>query len=190
MMRNDRLKVIETRHNGYHFKSRLEARWSIFLDHLGITWEYEKEGFVVNGTCYLPDFWIHYNPWDSQVQGWGFWLEIKPVPLNDSQVKLLADLARLSGHRTYAICGSPMPGQFTVYMFDHHREKEPASIPMVAGGTLIEKPYGEFGEVDIDILWGGKTFGFPGTHKSLSQGTLETALEAARSARFGEKGRS
>lgn len=38
------LKPINTRYKGYLFRSRLEARWAVFLDSLGITWEYEKEG--------------------------------------------------------------------------------------------------------------------------------------------------
>lgn len=48
--------AIETRYAGCRFRSRLEARWAVFFDHLGIAWEYEPQGFVVNGRPYLPDF--------------------------------------------------------------------------------------------------------------------------------------
>lgn len=51
-------KPIETVYNGYRFRSRLEARWAVFFDALGIPYEYEKEGFDLDGTCYLPDFWL------------------------------------------------------------------------------------------------------------------------------------
>lgn len=47
---------IETHYAGCRFRSRLEARWAVFFDKLGITWEYEPQGYVVNGTPYLPDF--------------------------------------------------------------------------------------------------------------------------------------
>ena len=52
------IKVIETKYNGYHFRSRLEARWAVFFDVLGIIYEYEKEGFKFDGNKYLPDFYL------------------------------------------------------------------------------------------------------------------------------------
>ena len=39
------LKPIPTRYNDYRFRSRLEARWALFFDHLGIAYQYEPEGF-------------------------------------------------------------------------------------------------------------------------------------------------
>lgn len=53
-----RSKAIETRYKGYRFRSRLEARWAVFMDSLGIRWEYEREGFDLGGVGYLPDFWL------------------------------------------------------------------------------------------------------------------------------------
>ncbi len=52
------MKAIETIYNGYRFRSRLEARWAVFFDTLGVKWEYEGEGYDLNGTWYLPDFWL------------------------------------------------------------------------------------------------------------------------------------
>lgn len=54
------MKVIETEYKGYKFRSRLEARWAVFFDACGVTWEYEPEGFELdNGMYYLPDFLLH-----------------------------------------------------------------------------------------------------------------------------------
>lgn len=55
---NDKkIKPIETIYNGYRFRSRLEARWAVFFDALGVDYEYEPEGFnLPNGGRYLPDF--------------------------------------------------------------------------------------------------------------------------------------
>src|SRR6266498_2703547 len=64
-----KLRAIETHYKGYRFRSRLEARWAVFLDALGLHWEYEKEGFDLKGFRYLPDFWLP----DLRL-----WLEIKP----------------------------------------------------------------------------------------------------------------
>lgn len=51
-------KAIETLYRGHRFRSRLEARWACFFDALGISWEYEGEGYVLEGVKYLPDFWL------------------------------------------------------------------------------------------------------------------------------------
>lgn len=52
-------KPIETYYNGYRFRSRLEARWAVFFDEVGITYEYEPEGLLLhNGSYYLPDFYL------------------------------------------------------------------------------------------------------------------------------------
>ena len=51
------IKPIETVYNGYRFRSRLEARWAVFFDEMGIKYEYEPEGYVLpDGSKYLPDF--------------------------------------------------------------------------------------------------------------------------------------
>lgn len=39
------IKSIETKYNGFRFRSRLEARWAIFFDMVGLKYEYEVEGF-------------------------------------------------------------------------------------------------------------------------------------------------
>jgi len=51
------IKPIETIYHGYRFRSRLEARWAVFFDSLGVKYEYEPEGFrLPDGSMYLPDF--------------------------------------------------------------------------------------------------------------------------------------
>jgi len=71
------LKAIETRYAGCHFRSRLEARWAVAFDHLGIEWEYEAQGYEVTPRLslgeetfhYLPDFWLpELNMW-AEVKG-------------------------------------------------------------------------------------------------------------------------
>lgn len=64
--------IIPTKYKGYTFRSRLEARWAVYFDLIGITWDYEPEGYVLrNGIWYLPDFYLHQL--DTFV-------EIKPFP--------------------------------------------------------------------------------------------------------------
>jgi len=53
------VQAIQTNYRGYRFRSRLEARWAVFFDALDLSFEYEKEGFILDdGTPYLPDFWL------------------------------------------------------------------------------------------------------------------------------------
>lgn len=53
------MKAIETEYAGYKFRSRLEARYAVFFDHLRTGWEYEPEGYDLDdGDYYLPDFWM------------------------------------------------------------------------------------------------------------------------------------
>jgi len=66
------IKPIETVYNGYRFRSRLEARWAVFFDALGVKYQYEPEGLDL-GTFgwYLPDFYVpHLDTY----------FEIKPGP--------------------------------------------------------------------------------------------------------------
>jgi hypothetical protein len=52
------IKAIETEYKGYLFRSRLEARWGVFFDSLGIKWQYETEGYEIDTYRYLPDFFL------------------------------------------------------------------------------------------------------------------------------------
>lgn len=52
------IQAIETRYSGYRFRSRLEARWAVFFDNLGIPWRYEPQGYQTSHGPYLPDFEI------------------------------------------------------------------------------------------------------------------------------------
>lgn len=63
--------AIETQYQGYRFRSRLEARWAVFFDALGVKYEYEPEGFDLGDLgLYLPDFFL------PEVDG-GYWIEVK-----------------------------------------------------------------------------------------------------------------
>jgi hypothetical protein len=68
------IKAIETVYKGYRFRSRLEARWAVFFDVLGVEWVYEPEGFEsIDGYRYLPDFRI-------QLDKTTYWVEVKGDP--------------------------------------------------------------------------------------------------------------
>jgi len=96
------IKAITTKYNGYKFRSRLEARWAVFFDKLGIDYEYEIEGYeVATGVWYLPDFHIEDG-----------WIEVKPK--NDTDIKATEKMGLL-------VAGLQEPGVI-VYgdPIDHH----------------------------------------------------------------------
>lgn len=56
-----------TLYNGTVYRSRLEARWAVFFDVLGIQYEYEKEPYTMKyGIRYLPDFVLQNVHWRGQ----------------------------------------------------------------------------------------------------------------------------
>lgn len=65
------LKPIETLYAGHRFRSRLEARWAVFFDALGVRWEYEPDAYGLPSGNYLPDFRIH-------LAAGPVWFEVKP----------------------------------------------------------------------------------------------------------------
>lgn len=94
------LKVIETIYNDYRFRSRVEARWAVFFDTLGIRYEYEKEGYDLDGVWYLPDFWLPKQK---------CWVEIKgEFNYGDTCVEVVKAerLAQATGKGVFIFAGS------------------------------------------------------------------------------------
>lgn len=86
------IKAIETRYAGCRFRSRLEARWAVFFDSIGIEWQYEPQGYALtlpNGVTrgYLPDFWLP----ELDV-----WAEVKGV-LDEKSLETLIIAASAAG---------------------------------------------------------------------------------------------
>jgi hypothetical protein len=53
------LTPTDTVYGKYRFRSRTEARWAVFLEHLQLAYTYEQQGFHLdNGLKYLPDFFL------------------------------------------------------------------------------------------------------------------------------------
>jgi hypothetical protein len=78
------ITAIQTNYAGCHFRSRLEARWAVFLDNLGVPWQYEPEGFDLGHTWYLPDFYL---------PTLGAWYEVKGSKPTEVEVDCVAKVA-------------------------------------------------------------------------------------------------
>lgn len=108
--------AIETRYSGCRFRSRLEARWAMFFDHMGLRWSYEPEGFQWESPLvrapggswetstmrYLPDFWLPDLGSYAEVKGFmsdedayriGMAIEYRNVPaLSEHGILILPEL--------------------------------------------------------------------------------------------------
>lgn len=170
------VKAIETIYKGYRFRSRLEARWAVFLDDLGVEWQYEVEGFELpDGSKYLPDF--HINEQGLYTPGkhtYGPWLEVKgecPTKREVEKMELLC-----TSLCSYGLLVWGMPGEENWLHF--HKE-----IGVDDGSD--SSPYGAIaGNCLVDYLLPG-SWDWPRRFQ-----TYQESVNAAKSARFefGESG--
>jgi hypothetical protein len=90
------ITALPTRYAGCHFRSRTEARWAVFFDTLGVPWQYEPQGFDLNGHRYLPDFWL---------PSLNAWYEVKGRPPTEHEEELALQLANGTGCNVYIVWG-------------------------------------------------------------------------------------
>jgi hypothetical protein len=131
------IKAIETKYNGYRFRSRLEARWAVVFDWLDISYEYEPEGFDLTeawkeygkytprltgkgDVWYLPDFYLPDYSW---------YVEVKPSVLTED-AKPGVDRAVLFSRakRLIILAGPPGPESYTGWAFDLKRKGETRTL--------------------------------------------------------------
>jgi hypothetical protein len=198
------LRAIETEYNGYRFRSRLEARWAVFLDAVGILYEYEKQGYSLPSGAYLPDFWIPLDRFrGDDPPGSGSWFEIKPVDPSEDELTLLADLTWATGHRGFLIAGNVGPGEYRLFESWRVRSERQLHAAVVTEGNVLliladrEGPRmneaGEFHQDDVLVCVrkvtdpGALRFPFGAVTRAIldaPEGILRGAYRAARGARF------
>jgi hypothetical protein len=93
------MKAIETKYKGIMFRSRLEARWAIFMDTMGVKYDYEPEAFDLgDGIFYTPDFWL------PEVKAY---LEIKPEYPSSEETEKAHRLATHTNKNVFIQYDSP-----------------------------------------------------------------------------------
>ena len=101
------IKTIPTTYNNIKFRSRLEARWAVFFDQLGIKYLYEFEGFELeNREWYLPDFYL---------PEYGIYCEVKPSIIEvDENINTFNEFAK---GRYWLLLLVGTPNVNTTYLF-------------------------------------------------------------------------
>jgi hypothetical protein len=104
------IKAIETKYKGYRFRSRLEARWAVAFDELGVKWEYEPQGYDLGEIgWYLPDFWLPTQK---------CWIEIKSVEPSFEEDAKAEGLAVATEKWVDVIVGPP--GEHEIFGYRHY----------------------------------------------------------------------
>jgi hypothetical protein len=157
------LKAIETHYAGRRFRSRLEARWAVFFDAAGITWQYEPEGFEGrSGFRYLPDFYLPYV--DN-----GVYFEVKgEFPFTKKNVRYQVDVVGVLPKAVIFAVGD-VPGDMELWVEDK------SGALWNSKGTIIDARHIE----ECEALWssGSRT-------EKRADYLFPEAIRAARSARF------
>jgi len=185
------IKAIQTSYAGCRFRSRLEARWAVYFDRLGIDWDYEIEGFVMRNRlglfdfpesfAYLPDFWLP----ERQL-----WVEVKGEWTPEAAHKSL-NAAALFGD--LVVLGTPPRSVFRSTGVRLHFHKGDLFATPWYGRSKVEHPavdwdryvasdFGEVAPLAYDLNAMRADLSLAGADKA--------ALLTARSARFehGESG--
>lgn len=68
---------MDTIYDGFHFRSRLEARWAVFFNAMGWKYDYEVECLLLTSGPYMPDFYF---------PELNIWAEVKPDVLSKTEL--------------------------------------------------------------------------------------------------------
>lgn len=104
------MQAIQTYYNGYHFRSRLESRWAVYFDCMGFEYFYEHEGFDLDEAgYYLPDFYLPHVR---------MWAEVKPEPLNETELTKLKALVFFTKKPALMLVGLPDRKPYEAWCLD------------------------------------------------------------------------
>lgn len=170
--------AIETHYAGYRMRSRLEARWTVFLDAMNYEWQYEAEGFELPSGRYLPDFWL------PRVN---MFAECKPTVFSDTEFHKAAELCVATGRPVLLLDGPPDTTNYWMM--------EVAGEGCVGLEDFLWECGGHYWSENRFYVGTGETNRYPKRTqwRDLCYGSYdgdclyEHAVKEARSARFGER---
>jgi hypothetical protein len=104
--RHDQIEPVDTFYRTIRFRSRLEARWAVFLDDMEIDFAYELDPVKLGTRFYLPDFYLPHLD---------IFAEVKPTICDSADLDRIYAFAK-TGMRggILLLSGSPT---FTPYPF-------------------------------------------------------------------------
>ena len=118
------MKAIPTFYKGREYRSRLEARWQVFFDELGMKAFYEPYKVSANDLDYTPDFVV--------LPGRGFGgkktvhIEIKPIAPNEQYLDYLRKVHDRNDAMVLVCVGAPtldQPNGFQIHGSEYEHKK-------------------------------------------------------------------
>jgi hypothetical protein len=166
------IKAITTHYKGYKFRSRLEARWAVYFDSLGIKWEYELEGFEFkDGTKYLPDFWL------PEIK---MFAEVKAIELNEKEKYKCEILAKESGHGVFMLIGVPERKAYYAIYCDVDVIGEPMKDSSGETGYMCQGDFVEYPGEELKYSFYNNNFALSNYHNYPSnEGRFYSAFDDA-----------
>lgn len=143
-IQENQIQPIQTMYRGHKFRSRLEARWAVFFDHLKIKYEYEAEGYKNPNTAsikaitnlkealpaqeaslvnipvvdtWLPDFWLTEEDILVEIKPCSFWESLDDGGIPDKQYKFFTKFASILNKHIFLIIGTVSPGEYGILWF-------------------------------------------------------------------------
>lgn len=95
------MKALPSIFRGVTYRSRVEARWAIFLHELGVKAQWEPDGFDLGGVPYMPDFYVI---------AWDIYIEVKGAVPTGAERHKCQLLAEASGKPVLLAIGDPATG--------------------------------------------------------------------------------
>ena len=168
------IAALETRHKGYVFRSRLEARVAILLDEFGWKWRYEPEGFSTPYGNYLPDFEV--------LAPKPMWIEVKGKEPTELEILKLRAVAHQTCKVGVFFIGTKqvktVSGNIATYLWEDFSDRW--ELDFTECHLPFEKPQfpkGWLSNNSWDLV--------NSTYFQINQKTLQCAYRKAKSARFG-----
>lgn len=181
-------KGMETPYKGHRFRSRLEARWAVAFDALGVKWLYEPQNKRFGSVGYVPDFYLPQQ---------AAWIEIKGEFAGAAKHEALWKAHRLAEHdsRRVLVAFGDIP-------HPHPNDGDESAIHVLPDGSessgffwcvcpwcgrLDLTAGGDAGRLDCDCA---TSHGHCGNVDAYDAPIIQAAYAAGRSARFehGESG--
>jgi len=150
------IQPIEFEYNNIKFRSKLEARWAVFLDKMGYNWVYEPEAFKLkDNLIYIPDF---------ELIDHRMYLEIKPRELTEKEEEKCKLLCLKTGFGVIKCIGLPYYKHY--YFYNHESLKHGYDIAndmifipkndkyhpwYMASGLVDEEVKDYFQSIDYDL---------------------------------------
>ena len=207
------IQPIETRYAGHKFRSRLEARWAVFFDALGIEWQYEPQGYLIadpwdcESRPYLPDFYLSaFDVWvevkgDPSAVDWGLWGcavdAMSHAGLPDSE-RAYSGLEREGS--ALLVLGNIPPDSGRAWLHPLLRNAKGVTVELVSFGDYGQDDFAlEVSQVGVfdaawdgfngDVFWMAQPVSHDGTYaggawKERANPTVAAAYDKARQARF------